>query len=165
MYELRQLQAGDAVEYRDIRLEALETCPESFASSRAEDQGLPVARYEAALSSNWIYGGFRHGRLAGVIAVSRPNFIKLQHKAIIGGIFIRESARGAGLSDGLVKMVLRLSNDGVECIHARVATHKEPIITLYRRNGFDVYGTESHSLRFEDGRYLDEYLMICKVGR
>ncbi|MFT5538823.1 MAG: RimJ/RimL family protein N-acetyltransferase [Alphaproteobacteria bacterium] len=165
MYEVRKLEAGDAVEYRDIRLEALEACPEAFGASYAEDQGLPVARYEGALAANQIYGGFKGGQLQGVIAVSRPNFIKTQHKAAISGIYVRNGARGTGLSDELLKFTFHHAGKKIECLHARTATANEAAVALFKRNAFDIYGTEARALRLEDGRYVDEYLMCRTMTR
>lgn len=162
MYEVRQLEAGDAVDYRDIRLEALEDCPEAFGASHAEDQGLPVIRYEGALAVNHIYGGFKGGQLEGVIAVSRPNFIKTHHKATIFGVYVRNEARGTGLSDELLKSVLHHAGEKIECLHARAPTINESAVAFFRRNAFEIYGTEARAFRLEDGSYVDEHLM-CRM--
>ncbi|HEX9808790.1 MAG TPA: GNAT family N-acetyltransferase, partial [Alphaproteobacteria bacterium] len=67
MFEVRQLDAADAADYRDIRLEALEACPESFGSSHAEDAGLPLVRFREIVSENVVFGGFQGPVLQGVV--------------------------------------------------------------------------------------------------
>jgi ribosomal protein S18 acetylase RimI-like enzyme len=164
-FQIRQLQAADAADYRELRFEALESCPEAFSSSPAEDDGLPLARYEAALNTNLILGGFRNGRLEGVIAISRPNFVKMHHKAIITGIYVREGARGNGLSDELLKAAKKLADDGVEMIQFRVPESNAQALALCQRSGFSQMGTEPHALRLDDGRYVDQLLMSCQIAR
>lgn len=164
-FQIRQLQAADAADYRALRLEALESCPEAFASSMAEDNGLPVARYEAAINSNVVLGGFRNGRLEGVIAITRPNFVKTRHRAFISGVYVREAARGTGLSDELVKAAKKLGGDGIESIQVRVPSSNVQAIALCQRTGFETLGTEPRAIRLEDGRYVDQVVMGCQIAR
>jgi RimJ/RimL family protein N-acetyltransferase len=109
--------------------------------------------------------GLKGVRLQGVIAVSRPNFIKTKHKASISGIYVRNGARGTGLSDDLLKSVLHHAGKKIECLHARTPTINESAVTFFRRNGFEIYGTEARALRLEDGTYVDEYLMCRMMNR
>lgn len=164
-FQIRQLQATDAADYRELRLEALEKCPEAFVSSLAEDEGLPVGRYEAAINSNVILGGFRNSRLEGVIAISRPNYVKMRHRASIAGIYVREQARGSGLADELVKAAKKLAGEGIETINFRVSESNTQAVALCRRTGFEQTGTEHRAIRLDDGRYVDHLLMSCRLSR
>jgi ribosomal protein S18 acetylase RimI-like enzyme len=164
-FVIRQLQAGDAADYRELRLEALTKCPEAFSSSVAEDEGLPLSRYESAISTNFIIGGFSNTNLEGVIALSRPNYVKVQHRAVITGIYVREAARGTGLADDLVKAAKKLATDGVEVLQFRIPKTIERAVALCRRSGFEEVGIEPHALRLEDGRYIDQVVMTCSLGR
>ncbi len=159
------MQAGDAADYRELRLEALKKCPEAFSSSIAEDEGLPLSRYESVIVTNFIIGGFRNGNLEGVIALSRPNYVKVQHRASITGIYVREAVRGTGLADDLVKAAKKLSADGVEVLQFRIPKTIEKAVALCKRSGFEEVGVEPHALRLDDGRYIDQVVMSCALGR
>jgi RimJ/RimL family protein N-acetyltransferase len=163
-YEIRQLQAADAAEYRDLRLEALEKCPEAFSSSHAEDEGLPVARYEAAIATNIILGGFRYAHLQGVIALARSNSVKMHHRMTISGIYVREAERGKGLSDELVQAARKFALDGIESIYYRVPSNNKNAVALCQRSGFEQIGIEPHAIRLDDGHYIDHLLMHCAVS-
>lgn len=161
---IRQLQAADAADYRELRLEALEKCPEAFSSSMAEDEGLPIGRYEAAINSNVILGGFRNAHLEGVIAITRPNYVKMRHRASIAGIYVRENLRGTGLADDLIKAAKKFAGDGIEMINFRIPETSAQAVALCQRSGFEQVGTEYHAIRLEDGRYVDQILMSCRLA-
>ena len=163
-YQIRQLQAADAAEYRELRLEALEKCPEAFSSSHAEDEGLPIGRYEAAIATNIILGGFRYAHLQGVLALARPNYIKMRHRMTISGIYVRDGERGHGLSDELIEAARKFAADGIESIHYRVPSNNECAVALCRRAGFEQIGVETHAIRLDDGRYVDHLLMHCALS-
>lgn len=163
---IRKLEAADASDYREIRLEALSRCPGAFLSSMAEDEGLPLARYEAALATHTVLGAFRNGTLQGVVALARSNFVRAQHKAQILGIYSRDDGDADEIYNGLVKTVIDgAGRDGLECLHARVPATDDALLVLYRRHDFESYGTESRALRLEDGRYVDHYLMCRMIAR
>ena len=165
MFQVRQLMAADAADYRDLRLEALEQRPEIFASSVAEDQGLPVARHVAALNENTVFGGFQRGRLEGALALSRPTFVKARHKAAIRGFYVRDGARDAGLADQLVAAAIQDAGDDVECLQVRVPVSDNEALMVFRRAGFETVGTEPRALKLDNGRYVDHYVMWRILGR
>ena len=49
---------------------------------------------------------------------------------------------------------------GYEQAELEVVTSNEQAIALYRGLGFDIYGTQKHSMKYKDGCYADEYLMV-----
>ncbi len=162
MYEVRQLAAADAADYRELRLEALERRPDLFTASYAEDQGLPVARHEGAIAHNMIYGGFSRGRLAGVLALGRPSFVKARHKAVIHGLYVRDEAWNTDLPDALMTVTLRGLGEEIECLHAHVSAEDNNALLLFRRHGFSTVGTEPRALKLDGRHYVDHYLM-CRI--
>lgn len=165
MYLVRLLVGADAAEYRALRLEALEHRPDLFSASYAEDQGLPVTRYQGAMAENRIYGGFRNDVLDGVLALSRPTFVKGRHKSVIHGLYIRDRHWRSDLPDLLINTMLRDLDGEVEDVHARVSADDDDALLLFRRHGFSTIGTEPHALKLDNGRYVDHYLMHRAVYR
>lgn len=165
MYQVRLLVGADAVEYRALRLEALEHRSDLFSASYAEDQGLPVTRHQGVMAENWMFGGFRNETLEGVLALGRPTFVKGRHKAVIHGLYIRGAHWPSDLPDLLMNTMLRSLDREVEDVHARVSADDDDALLLFRRHGFSTVGTEPHALKLDNGRYVDHYLMHRAVGR
>ena len=51
------------------------------------------------------------------------------------------------------------SLEGLEQLYLAVVTDNESAIELYKRSGFEKYGTEYRSMKVES-RYIDEDLMV-----
>ena len=63
--------SGDAVIYRDIRLEALRLEPEAFSSTLADESPQSLAWFAARLDSAAVFGAFSGGALVGIAGFLR----------------------------------------------------------------------------------------------
>jgi GNAT superfamily N-acetyltransferase len=104
--QLRRLETSDAVLYRDIRLEALQRNPEAFGSTFERDNAQPLSWFEASLSRAAIFGAFVDGMLAGTAGFGAQEGSKREHKALLWGMYVRDTARNTGLGKRLVAAVL-----------------------------------------------------------
>ena len=95
--EIRRLSSGDAVIYRDIRLEALRLEPEAFSSTLAAESPQSLAWFAARLDSAAVFGAFCGGALVGIAGFLAKPGQKEAHKGVLVGMYVRRGARGAGI--------------------------------------------------------------------
>ena len=117
------------------------------------------------MAENHMIGGFDAGRLAGVVAVGQPTFVKGRHKAVVHGLYIRDGDWSTDLPDTLMNGMLHDLDPDIECLYARVSAEDNDALMLFRRHGFSTVGTEPRALKLEDGRYVDHYLMFRLLTR
>ena len=85
--------------YRVIRLEALEHYPEAFQATYESAAKLPLEAYVQRLERYALFGGLIDGELAGFVGFHRFTNPKIAHKAILWGMYVKESARGTGIAE------------------------------------------------------------------
>jgi len=143
---LSPCQAGD---YRALMLEAYAAHPESFTSSVAEREMLPLSWWEARLSADpaakeLVLGAFDGPELAGVVGLSFERREKVRHKATIFGMYVRPRWRGRGLGRGLVQSALSHARQrpGVKLVQLTVTESNAPAVALYESCGFIRFGVE-----------------------
>jgi ribosomal protein S18 acetylase RimI-like enzyme len=159
-YTIRQLGVDDAPAYRAIRHEALVHHPEAFLSSAeafAQKSDDDIAETLKALS---IFGAvLPDGSLGGINAFLGNEGAKDRHRGWMLQVYVKPEHRGTGMSRALVEHLLDFAADRVIQVHLGVWSENEPAIRLYKKLGFEVYGTEPRYL-YVNGRYLDEHLMV-----
>lgn len=157
---IRVLTADDAATYRPLRLEALQADPTAFSSSYEEEAARTVEDIAARLTADYpniaSFGAFVDGVLVGtatLVANQRP---KIRHRAMLVGMYVTPSARGAGLARGLLDAVVAHSRTlaGVEELVLAVTVGNEPARRLYLGAGFRSYAVEPRYLKI-DGVYYD----------
>ncbi|VIO75757.1 GNAT family N-acetyltransferase [Bradyrhizobium ivorense] len=156
--DIRRLRAADGALYRDIRLEALRSSPEAFASAFEAESVHPVAWFAERLERASVLGAFNGGDLAGIVGLVIGEGPKRQHKGMLVGMYVRAAARRARVGRRLVDAALQLAAQSVELVQLGVTKGNAPALRLYRSVGFVEYGLERHALKV-DGRYHDEILM------
>lgn len=68
---------------------------------------------------------------------------------------------GLGLGEIMFRTVLEKAKEiGYEQAELEVVTTNTNAIALYEKLGFQSYGTQRHSMKYSDGSYADEYLMM-----
>lgn len=68
---------------------------------------------------------------------------------------------GLGLGRMMLNAVLQEAKKlNYEQAELEVVSSNENAIALYKSLGFDIYGTQKHSMKYKDGSYADEYLMM-----
>jgi len=161
--KFRRLTVDDLDIFREIRAEALQKYPQSFGS-REEDQGgdAMVAAYRHWLNGT-IFGAFECRTLVGIAGFYVSPDKRSQHRGHIFTVYVRETSRGKGVGDRLIKELLSLAETRVEQVHLAVVLTETVAIKTYKRNGFEIYGTDPRVVRVGDVTY-DNYLMMKKFS-
>ncbi|WP_407080331.1 GNAT family N-acetyltransferase [Bradyrhizobium roseum] len=161
--EIRRLTSADAVAYRDIRLEGLRCHPEAFASAFEDERDSPLDRFKELIVQSRIFGASLEQRLVGVVGLRAHAEVKLRHKAVIWGMYVRREARQYGIGQRLIEAAVAHASNDVEQIQLAVVTENEAARRLYAKAGFIEYGHQINALK-HGGRYYDDILMVKFLG-
>jgi RimJ/RimL family protein N-acetyltransferase len=157
--EIRLLTPDDAALYRDIRLEGLRRDPDAFSSTFEHESAMPLVWFAERIVDGNVLGAFIRGELVGVAGCWPQEGEKESHKATLWGMYVRASARGAGLGRRLIEAVVKHVSGEIEQLQLGVAAGNAAAHRLYMKAGFSEYGREMKALK-DRGRYIDEILMV-----
>jgi ribosomal protein S18 acetylase RimI-like enzyme len=156
---VRRLLPEEAEIFRRIRLEALATSPEAFATTLAKQSADPLAHFAQTLTDAAVFGAFLGGEIAGMAGLYREQGERKQHRGVLWGMYVRPAAQGRGVGRTLLRALLAHAEGELEQVHLTVVSDNEPARRLYESEGFTAYGLEPHALK-QGQRYLDEILMV-----
>ena len=165
---LRTLLPHDAAAFQALRLRALQERPEAFASSVEEEAPLDLARVAERLAPRddaAVFGAWDGAVLCGIVGIQREALAKLRHKAVLWGLYVAPECRGAGHGEALIRHAVQHAARVLGCRQVNLGAHtgNEAALRLYRRVGFQVFGTEPGSLCV-NGQWQDEHHMVCLCG-
>src|SRR5574339_496676 len=161
---IREANAADAVQYRTLRLEALQNSPIAFSADYQKNFNHPLKYWEDLLTpqpdESTIFIGEYDNKLIGMTGVMRSNSPKTRHAVWIWGVYITPEWRSLHIASELITSCLNWAKER-QAVLAKlgVAVVNQPAIRCYERCGFKTYGTEPRAV-FVDGEYYDEYLMF-----
>ena len=156
--QVRRLTPADAALYRDIRLQGLRSDPEVFGSTFEAEDARPLTFFSERLGASAAFGAFHDSEIVGVAGLLIREGRKEAHKALLVGMYVRPSARKAGVGRRLVETIIEFARPRVELVQLAVVSDNGPARRLYERLGFLEYGLEKKALK-QDGHYYDELLM------
>jgi ribosomal protein S18 acetylase RimI-like enzyme len=162
-WTVRRLRAADASAYQRLRIEGFVGNPLQFRIAPEDESALSTEGIGERLEQAFVAGGFKGDELVGVGGLTRFEGAKLRHRALLWGMYVSEQARGSGLADELMRLLLQEArNLRVEQVILTVVADNGRARRFYQRWGFFVYGTEPRAIKLRD-IYLDEALMICRL--
>ena len=85
---------------------------------------------------------------------------RVLHRAELG-ISVRKDYWRQGIGSALMERLISFAKQsGFEQIELTVESKNQRALRLYIKNGFIVYGTRQHGMKYPDGSYDNDYLMI-----
>ena len=164
---IRTLEPSDVEAYRALRLEGLRDSPEAFSSDYAENARFPLETFAqriAAERNRWVLGAFDADALVGVAGYMREQGAKVDHRAMVWGMYVTPRARGRGVgAELLAELIARArAQPGLEQLHLSVTAGNASARDLYARAGFVGCGIEPRTMRVA-GRFLDEEHMTLDL--
>lgn len=137
-----------------------------FLSRYAEEINMTIDKEAEFLrdnlnsSQNIMIAAFVNNELAGNASISCVrNYIKLRHRAVFG-ISIKERYWNNGIGNALIKEIIEQAKKiGYEQIELGVFSDNTKAIYLYKKHGFEVWGSTKNAFKLKDGTYRDEIIM------
>ena len=153
-------------EARALRLLALQTDADAFASSYADELAFAdsvwISRLESAKAGagNTTFFAEAQGELVGMAGAHWSDREKLRHVAGVYGVYVRPALRGRGIASALLRCLLRALRALPQIEKVSLSVNREELaaIALYEKQGFVIVGTARRELKVA-GRYYDLHYM------
>ncbi len=159
---LREANLADTIQFRDLRLDALQDSPTAFSADYQVNFNHPMSFWEGRLTFDEygiIFFAEHEGLLIGMTGIRKGESPKTRHGAYVWGVYVRSAWRGLHIAEALIGMCVDWARErNVVILKLGVMANNESAIRCYERCGFTVYGTEPRAL-FYDSQYYDEFLM------
>lgn len=104
------------------------------------------------------------GKLVGQCSVGLVrNNERYLHRASVAFIVLKEYW-GLGIGGKMMQECLAWCKEhGIEQVELEVLQQNERAVAMYQSFGFEISGAVPHALKYPDGTYGDEYLMIKRL--
>jgi RimJ/RimL family protein N-acetyltransferase len=159
---IREANLADAIQFRELRLNALQDSPTAFSADYKTNLNHPMGFWESRLTFDehgTLFLAEHNSQLIGMTGIRKGESPKTKHNALIWGVYVRPAWRGLHLAEELITICIEWAKArGAEIVKLGVMTDNTSAIRCYERCGFTVYGTEPRGI-FYEGKYYDEYLM------
>lgn len=166
--EYRRLTKEDAVQYRELRLIALQTDADAFSTSFREANERPLSATIENLENPDAksFGAFSGESLISTMTLIQLQGQKTQHRAELVAVYTAEKARGIGAASGLFDYLLAYirSEGKLEQLELAVNAANQQAIRFYERCGFQRIGMTPNAQK-ADGRSIDELLMLMPLKK
>jgi ribosomal protein S18 acetylase RimI-like enzyme len=153
-----RLTSNDVERFRTVRLEGLRNDPDGFRYEVMEDEAIGAAAWAARLDRDHVVAAEQDGVILGVGGFSRVAGQKLEHKALIWGMYVRPEARGTGVADAIMRALIEHARGRVRQLQLTVMSNNGRARAFYERHGFVLYATEPQAVR-QGTEYRDESSM------
>lgn len=166
---IRPTQDGDALAFRNLRLEALKNHPEAFGADYESNLLLPIEHWEERVrpnpdpSKDITFVAIAGETFVGMTGIYRDNTAKMRHNGHIWGVYVPADWRGLRIADQLIEACIAWAQQHeIRLVRLAVITSNAAAIRCYVRCGFTVYGVDPEVI-CADGAYHDELLMVRKL--
>lgn len=162
---IRILNKQDAKNYWELRLQALQTNPEAFATTYEEaikrENPIEATARNLDSESSYSFGAFdENNELIGVVTLLLSQVMVFKHKGSIMAMYVDPSKRGNGYAKQLLQAVMEHGKElGLEQLQLTVVSTNDAAKRLYSSLDFRTYGLEKRALKVGD-TYSDEEYMV-----
>ena len=164
---IREAEPADAVQFRDLRLGALQDSPVAFSADYQRNLSHPTQYWEDMLTMQadeaTIFLALHDDKLIGMTGIARGGAPKTRHAATVWGVYVKPEWRGVHIAEELIRACLAWAKERkIVMAKLGVAAGNTSAVRCYERCGFKIYGTEPRAL-FYDGKYYDFHMMYCPL--
>jgi RimJ/RimL family protein N-acetyltransferase len=169
MIRVRALAVQDAGAAIALRREALTAEPLAFGSSLEDDPGLTLPAMRGSLARRdgfALLGAFEESELVGMVGLLRLERVKLRHRALIWGMYVRPAARRRGAGDALLRAAVERARawPGVTRVELSVFETAPEARRLYQRAGFREWGVEPRAIVWGGREVAEHHMVLDLVG-
>lgn len=145
-------------EYRDLRIQALKECPQSFLSTPEEAMKESAEFWQK--KSKTMFFAEVEGKLVGMIGGYQDEKQKLEHTFNIVSFYVASDFRHQGVGRALFQHILDYAQQKpeVEKYQLGVAHTQSNAIKLYESFGFVIVGTMKDHIKVGD-QVFDKHVM------
>ena len=127
---------------------------------------MPLSFFAERVSApppNTVFGGFAGDVLGGIVRVRVDPGVKMRHRGMIAGVYVRPALRGTGLALRLMEASIAQARlDGLDSLRLEVSAGNDNARALYASIGFQTYGIDRRAVRVGDV-YVDEEMMTLSL--
>ena len=106
---------------------------------------------------------FYDGEFAGNASLMGMGPSRYRHRAGVA-IALFQAYTGLGIGRAMIEALLAIAKEcGIEQVELEVVADNERAIALYKKLGFEVYGTMPRNMKYRDGTYADVYWMMKRL--
>ena len=162
--EIKEILSPDFELYKMFLNAALESDKENLLITYKDNKNAEFPTKDR--NDSFTLGAYSDNVLAGVVSFARDgeDREKLRHKGIISTMYVTKEFRGYGIAKRLLEELIKrvISIPDIEQINLIVISDNTTAKRLYEKFGFQKYGTELNSIKWE-GKYLSEDLMVLRL--
>ena len=164
---IREARPTDAIQFRELRLEAFQDSPIAFSADYQKNLSEPLKYWENRLTMHsdeaTIFLADHESNLIGMTGIARGGSPKTRHSAWVWGVYMKPDWRGLHIAEELIRSCLTWAKTrNMVTAKLGVAAVNTSAIRCYERCGFKIYGTEPGAL-FYESRYYDFHMMSCAL--
>ena len=135
--------------------------PEEITLSLEEEKAFIVKQNES--EQNLLILGFVDGEHVGNCSLMGMGMDRYRHRVSMA-IALYQKYTGLGIGTAIIEKLFVIAREkGIEQIELEVVTDNDPAIALYKKMGFEIYGTFPDNMKYKDGTYADAYWMMKKL--
>lgn len=160
---IKKLGKNHWKEWKEIRLEALKKSPDNFLSSFSEESKMSDDVWIKQLGSSVKFGYFIDEKIVGCSGLLLEKAEKISHIATIFGMYVKDDVRGNNIGFKLVENTKKYAKKHhIKYLYLGCNAENFGAINLYRKCGFEVYGTRPNYTKIGD-RFCDDLIMMCEL--
>lgn len=106
---------------------------------------------------------FLDGEYIGNCSYAVNDVSRERHRATLG-IALYAKYTGRGLGGVLIEKLCDIAREnGIEQMELEVVSQNTRAVSLYKKLGFEIFGTFPNANKYKDGTYSDSYFMMKKL--
>jgi ribosomal protein S18 acetylase RimI-like enzyme len=163
-----KLQPDEAALYRAVRLTCLQTEPDNFGTTYAEEAARPKLRFETFIEEpdddHALFGAFDGAALIGLVGFVRQERTKTRHRGDIVQVYVDPRYRNQKVGEQLLRAVIEyaFALEGLEQLELGVVASNAAAIRLYEKLGFQSCGLHRNYFKSETGYTDDQFMQLFK---